>query len=143
MLINVSYARSRPSDGGSSNGRTADSDSASLGSNPSPPASEINKLVKSYHSGEILEIAVGGAGSDAQGFGAAGVGGSFVVGPTILRWSLQAVAVVALPAWVALFLAGRVLPAWTAAGLVAGPAVTVPVAASLVAAPLTQAPIRS
>ena len=26
-------------DGGSSNGRTADSDSASLGSNPSPPAS--------------------------------------------------------------------------------------------------------
>jgi hypothetical protein len=142
MLINVSYAGSRPSDGGSSNGRTADSDSASLGSNPSPPASEINKLVKSYHSGEILEIAVGGAGSDAQGFGAAGVG-SFVVGPTILRWSLQAVAVVVLPAWVALFLAGRVLPAWTAAGLVAGPAVTVPVAASLVAAPLTQAPIRS
>src|ERR1700730_11244460 len=37
-----------PADGGSSNGRTADSDSASLGSNPSPPANlyinEINKL---------------------------------------------------------------------------------------------------
>ena len=28
-----------PGDGGSSNGRTADSDSACLGSNPSPPAS--------------------------------------------------------------------------------------------------------
>ena len=34
-----------PADGGSSNGRTADSDSASLGSNPSPPASLFNSLV--------------------------------------------------------------------------------------------------
>src|SRR5205823_6461256 len=33
---------SRMSDGGSSNGRTADSDSASLGSNPSPPANLSN-----------------------------------------------------------------------------------------------------
>ena len=32
--------------GGSSNGRTADSDSASLGSNPSPPASKNNSLQK-------------------------------------------------------------------------------------------------
>ena len=31
-------------DGGSSNGRTADSDSASLGSNPSPPAKSFNQL---------------------------------------------------------------------------------------------------
>ena len=36
--------RSRPADGGSSNGRTADSDSASLGSNPSPPASLFSNL---------------------------------------------------------------------------------------------------
>ena len=37
--------RSSPADGGSSNGRTADSDSASLGSNPSPPATiQINDL---------------------------------------------------------------------------------------------------
>jgi hypothetical protein len=34
--------------GGSSNGRTADSDSASLGSNPSPPASSINKIEGEY-----------------------------------------------------------------------------------------------
>src|SRR5690349_318249 len=33
------FRRSCLADGGSSNGRTADSDSASLGSNPSPPAS--------------------------------------------------------------------------------------------------------
>src|SRR5205823_14459756 len=31
--------------GGSSNGRTADSDSASLGSNPSPPASSHDRLI--------------------------------------------------------------------------------------------------
>jgi hypothetical protein len=31
-------------DGGSSNGRTADSDSASLGSNPSPPTNLFNEL---------------------------------------------------------------------------------------------------
>jgi hypothetical protein len=35
---------SDPSLGGSSNGRTADSDSASLGSNPSPPANKIKEL---------------------------------------------------------------------------------------------------
>ena len=33
-----------PEFGGSSNGRTADSDSACLGSNPSPPANKINEL---------------------------------------------------------------------------------------------------
>ena len=43
---------SRVSDGGSSNGRTADSDSASLGSNPSPPASLFNLLGSSL-SGQV------------------------------------------------------------------------------------------
>jgi hypothetical protein len=37
------YQQSGP-DGGSSNGRTADSDSASLGSNPSPPANILRDL---------------------------------------------------------------------------------------------------
>jgi hypothetical protein len=37
-LVVLSAGRAGSSDGGSSNGRTADSDSASLGSNPSPPA---------------------------------------------------------------------------------------------------------
>jgi hypothetical protein len=41
----------RASDGGSSNGRTADSDSASLGSNPSPPAKLINGLEAGYAKG--------------------------------------------------------------------------------------------
>ena len=36
--------RAGPADGGSSNGRTADSDSASLGSNPSPPATLFSSL---------------------------------------------------------------------------------------------------
>ena len=35
----------------------------------------------SLTAGEILQVAVGGAGSDMQGFGSAGGGGSFVVGP--------------------------------------------------------------
>jgi hypothetical protein len=37
-LDTLRFRRSCLADGGSSNGRTADSDSASLGSNPSPPA---------------------------------------------------------------------------------------------------------
>ena len=37
-------AAADPGIGGSSNGRTADSDSACLGSNPSPPANKINDL---------------------------------------------------------------------------------------------------
>src|SRR5713226_1932163 len=36
--------------GGSSNGRTADSDSASLGSNPSPPAKPCGKPQDTFHS---------------------------------------------------------------------------------------------
>ena len=47
--------------GGSSNGRTADSDSAYLGSNPSPPASSLNPLIfkgfflfGAYHLGHFL-----------------------------------------------------------------------------------------
>jgi hypothetical protein len=35
----------------------------------------------SLTAGEILQVAVGGAGSDGQGFASAGGGGSFVVGP--------------------------------------------------------------
>src|SRR5215472_17339950 len=35
----------------------------------------------SLTAGEILQIAVGGAGSDLQGFGAGGGGASFVIGP--------------------------------------------------------------
>ena len=37
-VLEASARQPRPRFGGSSNGRTADSDSASLGSNPSPPA---------------------------------------------------------------------------------------------------------
>ena len=46
------------SDGGSSNGRTANSDSASLGSNPSPPANLFNSL-------EYIRRAIEASGSNA------------------------------------------------------------------------------
>ena len=48
--------------GGSSNGRTADSDSACLGSNPSPPATqlvEIARFSKSPHSAELCRHVCG------------------------------------------------------------------------------------
>jgi hypothetical protein len=46
----------RPSDGGSSNGRTADSDSASLGSNPSPPAIRKPRIPCLLGAGNAREI---------------------------------------------------------------------------------------
>src|SRR5215469_14512451 len=47
--------------GGSSNGRTADSDSASLGSNPSPPASFFSKTCERNRAGRCTSFAASSA----------------------------------------------------------------------------------
>ena len=57
-------SHTRRAGGGSSNGRTADSDSASLGSNPSPPANLFNDLGETSRVAERLRVSPGYHGTE-------------------------------------------------------------------------------